>query len=168
MSTRSFIYDILFRDVRVRGRLPTSFEMADDDKKRTSGSNGLPSSLSAMMKEMDDCDRPACEDTVSALTAALGRVRKKGGPVTSASTSSKASASTKPAACPPTSGVLGKSSWDLVHSMVSGLKSMHCHCCRCIMRMNACFSLLVTNGSSLLSSAVCDSYLKRTGGLVPR
>mmetsp|Transcript_26381 Transcript_26381/g.53576 ORF Transcript_26381/g.53576 Transcript_26381/m.53576 type:complete len:126 (-) Transcript_26381:736-1113(-) len=90
-----------------------------DDKKGTAGSNGLPSSLSAMMKEMDDCDRPACEDTVSALTAALRRVGKKGGPATSASSSSKGSASTRPAACPPTSGVLGKSSWNLVHSMAA-------------------------------------------------
>mmetsp|Transcript_26382 Transcript_26382/g.53578 ORF Transcript_26382/g.53578 Transcript_26382/m.53578 type:complete len:143 (-) Transcript_26382:824-1252(-) len=140
-----------------------------DDKKGTAGSNGLPSSLSAMMKEMDDCDRPACEDTVSALTAALRRVGKKGGPATSASSSSKGSASTRPAACPPTSGVLGKSSWNLVHSMVSFVKyalsllPMYC-------TYNECdaFRLLVTNGSPLHSPVVCDSYLKRTGGLVSR
>lgn len=84
------------------------------------GGGGLPSGLAAMMKEMDDCDRPACEDTVSALTAALGRVKTK---KPSASGGGKGSGhgdlSAPAAACPPTSGLLGKSSWNLVHSMVS-------------------------------------------------
>lgn len=83
----------------------------------SSGGGGLPSGLAAMMKEMDDCDRPACEDTVSALTAALGRVKTK---QSSAEGSAKGSGDpSPPIACPPTSGLLGKSSWNLVHSMVS-------------------------------------------------
>ena len=82
------------------------------------GKGGLPPSLSAMTKEMDDCDRPACEDTVSALTAALGRVGKKHSSSRRKGAISNASASKK-LACPPNSGLLGKSSWNLVHSMVA-------------------------------------------------
>lgn len=88
------------------------------------GGGGLPSGLAAMMKEMDDCDRPACEDTVSALTAAMARVKTKS---SSATGSGKGighdDLSAPAAACPPTSGLLGKSSWNLVHSMVRAVGS---------------------------------------------
>jgi hypothetical protein len=59
----------------------------------------------------EDCDRPACDDTKSALTAALGRVnaaKKKAG--------EKQPGSYR--ACPPTRDVIGVSTWTLVHSMV--------------------------------------------------
>ena len=99
---------------------------AAGDDGTASKRGGLPSSLAAMMKEMDDCDRPACEDTVSALTAALGRVKSKK-PTAAAAPSAKGSdggcggggGGARPPACPPTSGLLGKSSWNLIHSMVS-------------------------------------------------
>jgi len=87
---------------------------AEHDDGTASTRGGLPSSLAAMMKEMDDCDRPACEDTVSALTAALGRGKSKK-PTAAAARGGGA----RPPACPPTSGLLGKSSWNLIHSMVS-------------------------------------------------
>ena len=83
------------------------------------GGGGLPSGLAAMMKEMDDCDRPACEDTVSALTAALARVKTKSPSATGGGKGiGRGDLSAPAAACPPTSGLLGKSSWNLVHSMV--------------------------------------------------
>lgn len=62
----------------------------------------------SLMKSMDDCDRPACEDTVSALSAALGRVQKKGG-----------EQKERKDACPLTSGELGTASWKLLHSMAA-------------------------------------------------
>lgn len=68
--------------------------------------------LSPFLKSMgEDCDRPACDDTKSALTAALGRVnaaKKKAG--------EKQPVSYR--ACPPTRDELGVSTWTLVHSMV--------------------------------------------------
>lgn len=62
----------------------------------------------SLMKDMDDCDRPACEDTVSALSAALGRVQKKG-----------REQKERKDSCPPTSGELGTASWTLLHSMAA-------------------------------------------------
>lgn len=84
----------------------------------------LPSGLAVMMKEMDDCNRPACEDTVSALTAALGRVKTKNS--SKKDSGGGGGAPSPPSACPPTSGLLGKSSWNLVHSMVSVVQSIYC------------------------------------------
>lgn len=52
---------------------------------------------------VDDCDRPACDDVVGAMTAALGRVQNQ----------QKAQVE-----CPPNSPELGRSSWTLLHSMV--------------------------------------------------
>eukprot|EP00563_Minutocellus_polymorphus_P004459 CAMPEP_0181043842 /NCGR_PEP_ID=MMETSP1070-20121207/12932_1 /TAXON_ID=265543 /ORGANISM="Minutocellus polymorphus, Strain NH13" /LENGTH=188 /DNA_ID=CAMNT_0023122215 /DNA_START=161 /DNA_END=724 /DNA_ORIENTATION=- len=105
-------------------RDPSGAAAGDDGMSR---SGGLPSSLAAMMKEMDDCDRPACEDTVSALTAALGRVKTKKESAVHVAPSAKSSGggggggggSAPPPACPPTSGLLGKSSWNLIHSMAA-------------------------------------------------
>lgn len=73
-----------------------------------------PSPLANLMKKMEDCSRPACADTASALSAALGRVETK-----------KPDALTEgldwrvDLPCPPVSGVLGKSSWNLIHSMAA-------------------------------------------------
>ena len=53
---------------------------------------------------LDDCDRPACDDTMSALSAALKQA--------------KSSSSPKPQ-CPPSKTALGNGSWDLLHSMAA-------------------------------------------------
>ena len=109
------------------GLTPTPFSMkagGDGTSKSRStsiGGGGLPSGLAAMMKEMDDCDRPACEDTVSALTAALGRVKTKKPSARDGGKGIGRGDPSTPSACPPTSGLLGKSSWNLVHSMVSAV-----------------------------------------------
>ncbi|KAL7512726.1 hypothetical protein ACHAXN_011536 [Cyclotella atomus] len=60
----------------------------------------------------EDCDRPACDDTKSALTAALGRVnaakKKKGEKQPGGYT-----------ACPPGKDEIGVSTWTLLHSMAA-------------------------------------------------
>ena len=73
--------------------------------------------LSSFLKSTgDDCDRPACDDTKSALTAALGRVNaaKKAAKDQGKSNSYKG--------CPPTRDEIGVSTWTLLHSMVSVLE----------------------------------------------
>ena len=60
-------------------------------------------------KVEDDCDRPACEDTVTALSQALNRLRK----VTDKNADAGSIRS-----CPPKKDAIGKSSWTLLHSMV--------------------------------------------------
>jgi hypothetical protein len=55
----------------------------------------------------DDCARPACDDTASNLKAAIGRIQSK---------QPKQDATNQ---CPPDSAQLGRSTWDLLHSMVS-------------------------------------------------
>jgi mitochondrial FAD-linked sulfhydryl oxidase len=70
----------------------------------------LPSKGFSKVKNiLDDCDRPACEDTASALAAAMKH---------SAKTANTAKTTTT-IACPPTKGALGKSSWDLLHSIAA-------------------------------------------------
>ena len=59
-------------------------------------------------KSIENCDRPACEDTVSALSAAIERI---GG-------QAKSLASEKSLECPPSKDSLGRSSWTLLHNMV--------------------------------------------------
>jgi hypothetical protein len=49
----------------------------------------------------DDCDRPACHDMMSQMKKA-----------------SQASQEKKAVDCPPNSGVLGRASWTLLHTMV--------------------------------------------------
>ena len=61
---------------------------------------------------LDDCDRPACDDTMSALNAALKHAKGY-----SPSSSKPEQPTTQ--RCPPTKGALGSSSWDLLHSMVA-------------------------------------------------
>jgi mitochondrial FAD-linked sulfhydryl oxidase len=78
--------------------------MAIDDYERLK--KALPSKGFSNIKNiLDDCDRPACEDTASALSAALKH---------SANT-----VKTTTTACPPTKNALGSSSWDLLHSMAA-------------------------------------------------
>lgn len=64
----------------------------------------------------DDCDRPACADTVSALKGILGKT-----PPNASSSMSKGlqQQTTTFIQCPPTSSLLGNSSWDLLHSMAA-------------------------------------------------
>ena len=94
--------------------------------------------LASLLKSMsggDDCDRPACDDTKSALSAALQRVGNNKN-VDGASSSSSTSISKKKqqqrqieneemniqrnryTACPPTRDEIGSSTWSLLHSMV--------------------------------------------------
>ena len=84
----------------------------------TSGSNkekrrGGDDQLSSLLKSMgggDDCDRPACEDTKSALSAALRRVDES---------KRKSSKQSSYKACPPTREEIGASTWSLLHSMAA-------------------------------------------------
>eukprot|EP00555_Chaetoceros_dichaeta_P002797 CAMPEP_0198251068 /NCGR_PEP_ID=MMETSP1447-20131203/2032_1 /TAXON_ID=420782 /ORGANISM="Chaetoceros dichaeta, Strain CCMP1751" /LENGTH=186 /DNA_ID=CAMNT_0043936013 /DNA_START=161 /DNA_END=721 /DNA_ORIENTATION=+ len=84
------------------------------------------SPLESLFQKADDCDRPACEETVSALSQALSRIGEKtkttnkktavgNGGVPSSSSSSAAAAPP----CPVTKDELGKSSWTLLHSMAA-------------------------------------------------
>lgn len=72
--------------------------------------------LASLLKSMgggDDCDRPACDDTKSALSAALQRVGEAR--VASKSTEQESTYT----ACPPTREEIGTSSWSLLHSMTA-------------------------------------------------
>lgn len=57
----------------------------------------------------DDCERPACDDMVTKL---------KQMSLSSSAMANKAVESTK-VQCPPSSGEIGKGSWNLLHSMVA-------------------------------------------------
>ncbi|CAB9507956.1 linked sulfhydryl oxidase ALR [Seminavis robusta] len=60
---------------------------------------------------LDDCDRPACEDTASALSAALKHASKQKSP--------KSNSTSTISNCPPTKNALGTNSWSLLHSMAA-------------------------------------------------
>ena len=113
--------------------MTSSNSSGNDVKGGSANSNSKLDPLASLLKTMggDDCDRPACDDTKSALTAALGRVdrsssgvvRKGGGGGGGAvgDTSSGRSATAIPdsyRACPPTRDEIGVSTWSLLHSMV--------------------------------------------------
>lgn len=90
--------------------------------------------LASLLKSMsggDDCDRPACDDTKSALSAALQRVgnNKQDGASSSSSISKNQQhrmeneekniqKKDRYTACPPTRDEIGVSTWSLLHSMV--------------------------------------------------
>ena len=89
--------------------------------------------LASLLKSMsggDDCDRPACDDTKSALSAALQRVgnNKNVDGASSSSTTKKQQhieeneekniKKNRYTACPPTRDEIGASTWSLLHSMV--------------------------------------------------
>ena len=89
--------------------------------------------LASLLKSMsggDDCDRPACDDTKSALSAALQRVGNNknvdGASLSSGSISKKKQQyieekniqKNRYTACPPTKDEIGSSTWSLLHSMV--------------------------------------------------
>ncbi len=71
------------------------------------------SPLDIFLKKQSDCDRPACDDTVSALSSALNRIKQK-----EASAADSSSKKEKTVECPPTKDAIGRSSWNLLHSMV--------------------------------------------------
>lgn len=62
-----------------------------------------------MQKQVEDCERPACDDTVTAMNAAMSRLK-----VGQAGAAPNAAVE-----CPPNSPELGKSSWNLLHSMAA-------------------------------------------------
>jgi len=70
------------------------------------GAGGDP--LASLFKTMggEDCDRPQCDDTKSALSMALRRVHNND--------------ATQPSTmmCPPSKDEIGASTWTLLHSMV--------------------------------------------------
>lgn len=66
--------------------------------------------------ENDDCDRPACDDTMSALSKALKHSQQG----TSTTNHSATTTTTRTTIhCPPTKAAIGTSSWDLLHSMTA-------------------------------------------------
>lgn len=93
-----------------------------------SGSSNPNDKLASLFKSMggDDCDRPACDDTKSALSAALQRVgnknRSAGGSNNTKDVVNNKSATDNITnaykACPPTRDEIGASTWSLLHSMV--------------------------------------------------
>eukprot|EP00553_Chaetoceros_curvisetus_P015549 CAMPEP_0204647918 /NCGR_PEP_ID=MMETSP0718-20130828/6896_1 /ASSEMBLY_ACC=CAM_ASM_000674 /TAXON_ID=230516 /ORGANISM="Chaetoceros curvisetus" /LENGTH=169 /DNA_ID=CAMNT_0051670613 /DNA_START=51 /DNA_END=557 /DNA_ORIENTATION=+ len=72
------------------------------------------SPLDIFLKKQSDCDRPACDDTVSALSSALNRIKQK-----EKSAADSSSKSEKTVECPPTKDAIGRSSWNLLHSMAA-------------------------------------------------
>eukprot|EP00560_Eucampia_antarctica_P001566 CAMPEP_0197831540 /NCGR_PEP_ID=MMETSP1437-20131217/10750_1 /TAXON_ID=49252 ORGANISM="Eucampia antarctica, Strain CCMP1452" /NCGR_SAMPLE_ID=MMETSP1437 /ASSEMBLY_ACC=CAM_ASM_001096 /LENGTH=177 /DNA_ID=CAMNT_0043434495 /DNA_START=40 /DNA_END=573 /DNA_ORIENTATION=+ len=73
------------------------------------GKQDKPEMPSSFMKfSSDDCDRPACDDTISALSAALERVNNN--------KKSKQN-QTSIIECPPSKAIIGSSAWTLLHSM---------------------------------------------------
>jgi hypothetical protein len=76
------------------------------------GFPNLPKSF--IKKQVDDCERPACHDTVAAINASLSRLQPKEGKTQGTAVE-----------CPPDSPQLGKSSWNLLHTMV-GLSERNC------------------------------------------
>ena len=66
-----------------------------------------------------DCDRPACEDTVSALTSALNRLNEKKEKNKKKEIAGSDGTKPKNVTCPPNKDRIGSSSWTLLHSMVS-------------------------------------------------
>ncbi|KAL3769794.1 hypothetical protein ACHAWU_010302 [Discostella pseudostelligera] len=103
----------------------------------SSGRNNKNDSFSSLLKSMggDGCDRPACDDTKSALSAALKRVGMSrgsaaaGGEASSDTGGASSGSTTKQEqkgripnsynACPPTKDAIGASTWSLVHSMAA-------------------------------------------------
>eukprot|EP00970_Alexandrium_tamarense_P002237 scaffold323_cov188-Alexandrium_tamarense.AAC.4 len=96
--------------------------MADSNKDSISSGSGkrtTSSPLSSFLR--DDCDRPACDDTKSALTAALERVGRAKSNVAAVGgkTSAKEGTPDSYRSCPPTRDEIGVSTWSLLHSMAA-------------------------------------------------
>lgn len=65
-----------------------------------------------------DCDRPACDDTKTALSAALQRLGDQSGRGV-ASKSGRGTKQSNDKECPPTKDEIGRSTWSLLHSMAA-------------------------------------------------
>jgi hypothetical protein len=77
---------------------------------------------------LDDCDRPACDDMTAMLKAASNRLRSNTTAYTTTTNKTDDSKITRPALqCPPKSPELGRSSWTLLHAMVSQTRIDHMH-----------------------------------------
>mmetsp|Transcript_26686 Transcript_26686/g.31055 ORF Transcript_26686/g.31055 Transcript_26686/m.31055 type:complete len:182 (+) Transcript_26686:75-620(+) len=77
-----------------------------------------------LKKGKDDCDRPACDDTISALNQALSRIGNKKEAVASVGSRSSSRSSENDGilgykACPPSKENIGRSTWTLLHSMAA-------------------------------------------------
>jgi len=75
--------------------------------------------LTSLLKTMggDDCDRPACDDTKSALSAALKRVDRRRTKTEVVKDGDALSLGYR-SVCPPTRDEIGAQTWSLLHSMV--------------------------------------------------
>lgn len=89
------------------------------DNNKGGGSNPF----DVFLNKKDDCDRPACEETVSALSNALNRLKEK--KKKKSTISSGTVGEEKKMACPPSKDYIGKSSWTLLHSMVRRIRMMN-------------------------------------------
>lgn len=69
-------------------------------------------------KKHEDCDRPACKDTVSALQSAMNRLKTNESTKNMKLSTDSGSEKELNVECPPTSRLLGTSSWNLLHAMV--------------------------------------------------
>ena len=65
----------------------------------------------------DDCDRPACQDTASALQSAFRNMTQK-------SSISNSSGSSNREQCPPDVAKLGAAGWTILHSMAAWYPEM--------------------------------------------
>jgi len=86
------------------------------------GDKPKPSPLDMFLKKQEDCERPACEDTVSALSSAMNRINRmknKDMDMDSNSAISSSTTTKTKLACPPTKDAIGRSSWTLLHSMTA-------------------------------------------------
>ena len=69
---------------------------------------------------IDDCDRPACDDVKTMFSKAMAATKTGGAAKTGPETSANPRfGKTTGIECPPSRSVIGKSSWNLLHSMVS-------------------------------------------------
>mmetsp|Transcript_29308 Transcript_29308/g.53636 ORF Transcript_29308/g.53636 Transcript_29308/m.53636 type:complete len:188 (+) Transcript_29308:185-748(+) len=70
---------------------------------------------------MDDCERPACHDTISAMNSALGRIQEQDKKKATPSLTKTPSLGLLEdvGGCPPDTRTLGTSSWNLLHSMTA-------------------------------------------------
>jgi hypothetical protein len=88
--------------------------------------NSKPAKPDKLPSFLDDCDRPACDDMMSMLKAASGRVREneKKKKIALHETVQPDQTSFR-LQCPPKSAELGSSSWTLLHTMVRGTEHGH-------------------------------------------
>jgi hypothetical protein len=68
---------------------------------------------------MDDCERPACHDTISAINSALGRIQEQSKKKVTPSSPPPSLLEEDVGGCPPDTRTLGASSWNLLHSMAA-------------------------------------------------